>query len=617
MSNSGLFKKIFSVLWSGVDGLRKVLHLFLLLLIFSIVIGAMSSQAPSMPAKASLVIRPAGNLVDQLAGDPYDRAIEELLGEENPQTLVQDVIDGLEFAKADDRITAVLLDLSAMPGGGLSKLQRIGNAIDDFRISGKPIIATADFYGQGAYYLASRADEVYMHPDGLFLLRGFGIYINYYKGLLDKLLVDWNVFKVGTHKSAPEPFTRDSMSDENRASMSSLLDQLWGLYKADLVAARELDENTIDDLMSNLVEYTETLNGDLAQMALDFGFVDGLLTRDELRDRIIEASATEADEHGDFPATELDDYLAQMRLIKGVAAAEQNVAVIVAAGPILNGSQPPGTIGGDSTARLLRRARQDDAVNAVVLRVDSPGGSAFASEIIRNEMRALKAAGKPVVVSMSSVAASGGYWISMAADRIFASQYTITGSIGIFGMFPTYHRSLDAIGITTDGVGSTFWAGELRPDREMTDETRTMFQLVINKGYDDFISKVAMDRGIRKPDVDTIAQGQVWTGREAARHGLIDEIGDMDAAIASAAALAELEQDDYGIKYFEKELSPVEQLALDLMGGAKSLGFGPERLAVQRSSVEKVASLLQDAMLPLLHLNDPKGVYAHCFCVFE
>ena len=212
MSNRGSFARIFSVLWSGIDGVRKVLHLLILLFLFMIFVSAVSSQAPGIPSKASLVIRPVGNLVDQLAGDPYGRALQELMGEENPQTRVQDVIDGLEFAKTDSRISAVVLDLSAMPGGGLSKLQRIGDAIDDFKSSGKPVIATADYYGQGSYYLASRANQVYMHPDGLFALRGFGIYMNYYKGLLDKIRVDWNVFKVGTHKAAPEPFTRDSIS---------------------------------------------------------------------------------------------------------------------------------------------------------------------------------------------------------------------------------------------------------------------------------------------------------------------------------------------------------------------------------------------------------------------
>jgi protease-4 len=588
-----------------------------LLFIFSILIEALSSQAPSLPAKAALVIRPVGNLVDQLAGDPYDRALQELLGEEKPQTLVQDVIDGLEYAKTDNRIKAVVLDLNGIRGGGLSKLQRIAGAIEEFRSSGKPVIANADFYGQGSYYLASRADEIYLHPDGIFFLRGFGAYLNYYKRLLDTLRVDWNVFRVGTHKSAPEPFIRDNMSDEERESMSSLLDQLWGDYKDDIVTARELEENTIDDLLANLVEYTETLNGDLAQMALDFGFVDGLLTREELRERIIEASGTEADEDGDYPAAELDDYLDQMRLLKGDTEAEQNVAVVVASGEILHGSQPPGTIGGDSTANLLRRARFDDSVKAVVLRVDSPGGSAFASEVIRNEIEELKAAGKPVVASMSSVAASGGYWISMAADRIFASQYTITGSIGIFAMFPTFQRSLDAIGISTDGVGSTFWAGELRADREMSDEARTMIQLLIEKGYDDFISKVATHRGIDKPDVDTIAQGQVWTGADAFENGLIDEIGGVDAAVASAAELAELEEGQYGTKQFEKELSPGERLILDLLGGAKWLGFNPEGLAAKQSSIERVADILEDAISPLLRLNDPKGVYSHCFCVFD
>ena len=617
MSSRTSFARIFSVLWSGIDGVRKVMHLIVLLFIFSILVSALSSQMPTMPSKGALVIRPTGRLVEQLAGNPYDRALQELFGEENPQTLAQDVIDGLEYAKDDSRIKAVVLDLSAMSGGGLSKLQRVAGAIDDFRSSGKPVIANADYYGQGTYYLASHADEVYLHPDGIFLLRGFGSYMNYYKGLFDKLLVDWNVFKVGTHKSAPEPFTRDSMSDENRESMSNLLNQLWDLYKNDVVTARELEQGTIDDLLNNLVEYTETLNGDLAQMAVDFGFVDGLLTRNELRARIMEASGTEEDKHGNYPATGLDDYLDQMRLIKGDAEAAENVAVVVAAGQILNGSQPPGTIGGDSTASLLRRARQDDSVKTVVLRVDSPGGSAFASELIRNEIEALKAAGKPVVVSMSSVAASGGYWISMAADRIFASQYTITGSIGIFVMFPTFQRSLDAIGVTTDGVGSTFWAGEFRADREVSDETRTLIQQLINKGYDDFISKVAMHRDIDKDDVDTIAQGQVWTGNEAFEHGLIDEIGDLDAAIAFAAELAELEPGGYGKKFFEEELSPGEQLALDLMGGAKWFGFSPALFSAQRSSIERVADVLEDAISPLLRFNDPKGVYAHCFCVFQ
>lgn len=617
MSSNWSFTRILSKLWSGIDGVRKILHLIVLLFIFSILVEALSSATPTMPAKATLVIRPAGLLVDQLAGDPYDRALQEILGEERPQTLVQDVVDGLAYAKDDARVTAVVLDLSSLRGGGLSKLERIAEAIDDFRSSGKPVIANADYYTQATYYLASRADEVYLHPDGLLVLRGFGIYINYYKRLLDKLLVDWNVFKVGTHKSAPEPYTRDGMSAENRESMTSLLNQLWGAYKVNVLTARQLDQNTIDDVLNHLLEYTETLDGDLAQLALDFGFVDGLMTRDQLRARIVEASGTELDEDGDFPATGLDDYLRQMHLLKGDSEGDANVAIVVASGEILNGSQSPGTIGGDSTARLLRRALYDDSVKAVVLRVDSPGGSSFASELIRNEVVALQEAGKPVVASMSSVAASGGYWISMAADRIYASPYTITGSIGIFGMFPTFQRSLDTIGISTDGVATTFWAGELRADREMSNETRTMFQLLIDKGYDDFISRVSMHRGIDKQQVDTIAQGQVWTGAEALDNGLIDEIGEFDAAIASAANLADLEEGKFGTKYFEKELTPGERLILDLFGGVKWLGFSPEFFAAKQSSLKQVVSMVEDAVSPLLRLNDPKGIYAHCFCSFE
>jgi protease-4 len=306
-----------------------------------------------------------------------------------------------------------------------------------------------------------------------------------------------------------------------------------------------------------------------------------------------------------------------MRLVEGGTDAEDNIAIVVAAGEILNGNQPPGTIGGDSTAQLLQKARKDDSVKAVVLRVDSPGGSSFASEVIRNEIEAIKAAGKPVVVSMGSLAASGGYWISMAADRIFATPYTITGSIGIFGMFPTYQRSLDALGVNTDGVATTAWAGQFRTDREMSDDAKTMFQLLINKGYDDFIGKVAQHRGIDKAAVDGIAQGQVWTGEDAFSNGLVDEIGDINDAIAAAADLAELDTDRYGYKLIEQDLTPSEQFIIDLLGGARVLGIDLDGLTWRESSVERVANIIDRKLSTVLRFNDPKGVYAHCFCVFQ
>ncbi|MGI9205587.1 MAG: signal peptide peptidase SppA [Woeseiaceae bacterium] len=611
--------RLFSGLWRGADGLRKILHLLVLLFIFSIIISALSSTTPVVPSSAALVIKPAGNIVEELAGDPFDRALAELLGDAPVQTLVKDVVDGLEYASDDDRISVVVLDLAAMPGGGLSKLKQIADAISDFRESGKKVIATADYFGQASYYLASHADEVYMHPDGALVLSGFGAYLNFYSSALEKLKIDWNIFRVGTYKAAVEPFMRDDMSPEYREALGGVLDQLWGQYKDDIESARKLEAGTIDGILENLIHNMEASNGDLAELALSAGFVDKLVTRAELREIIVEIAGTvdDSEDTEAYPSTSLQEYLQQMRLLKNDTVQDENVAIVVAVGEIMNGVQPPGTIGGDSTAKLLRKARIDDAVKAVVFRVDSPGGSAFASEVILNEIEAIKAAGKPVVVSMSSVAASGGYWVSMAADSIYASPYTITGSIGIFGMFPTFQRSLDTLGISTDGVGTTAWAGQLRPDREMSEDMKSLFQLFINKGYDDFISGVAENRGMKKEDVDSIAQGRIWTGNDAFENGLIDGIGDIDDAIVAAAELASLGADDYGQKYFEQELSPGEQLALDLMAGAKNLGLDVAVFKRTPTTLDRMASALEESLSPLVRFNDPQGRYSHCFCEFN
>jgi len=617
MSMRTVISKLFMAAWRGADGVRKVLHLLVLLFIFTLVLGALSATAPTLPSEAALLIRPVGSLVEQLEGDPYDRAIAELLGDAKPQTLVQDVIDGLEYAVDDGRIKGVVLDLGSMGGGALSKLKRVGDAIDKFRESGKPVIATADFYDQSSYYLASRADEIYLHPDGFLLFQGFGAYRNYYKSAIDKLKVDWHIFRVGTHKSAVEPFMRDDMSDADRLSVERWVGELWTLYQHDVLAARELAPDTIEMLLEQFLEKLGEHNGSTAELALDLGLVDGLLTRAELRERAAEFAGAEKDNGDSYRVAELADYLAQMRLLRGSAVADENIAVIVAAGTILNGSRPPGEIGGDSTAELLRRARRDESVKAVVLRVDSGGGSTFASEVIRNEIEQIKRAGKPVVASMSSVAASGGYIISMAADRIYASPATVTGSIGIFGMFPTFQRTLETLGISTDGVGTTPWAGEFRSDREMAQHTGELIQMVINRGYDDFIRRVAEYRDMEKAAVDEIAQGQVWTGAEALELGLIDELGSVDDSIDAAAELAGLAAGEYGIKSFEKELSPTEQLAVEFLGGARWLGFDAAGLFERNSSVERLAGLVEDALLPLLNFNDPRGVYSHCFCVLE
>ncbi len=617
MSIKKALVRIFSVVWSGVDGLRKVMHLVLLLLVFLVFFGALAGAPTVLPESAALVIQPSGALVEQLAGDPYERALGELLDEDNPQTLVQDIVDALQYAKEDDRIEMVHLELSGLGSAGLSKLQTVGAALDDFRTSGKLVVASADFLSQGGYYLGARADELYLHPSGMVLLRGYGRYLNYFKDAIDKLRIDWNVFRVGTHKSFVEPYLRMDMSDEDRESTVHLTEQLWSMYRADVVAARGLDDGAIADFATNMIDYIDAASGDIAIAALDHGLVDGLLKRTGVRELLIEYVGEDAENEDAYSAAGMHDYLAQMRMLGNGSKHEENIAVIVASGEIRFGSQPPGSIGADSTAALLRRARQDDSVKAVVLRVDSPGGSAFAAEVIANEIAALRAADKPVVASMGSTAASGGYSISMGADRIFASPATITGSIGVFGMFPTYQRSFAALGIASDGVGTTPWSGELRPDRAMSPHAKQLFQLFVEDTYDDFISDVAMHRGLEKSAVDHIGQGQVWTGVDAIENGLVDELGQLEDAIAAAAELAELDEDDYGTKIIETELTATEQAIVDFLSVAVRLGISPSTLSRTPSALESLAERLGDVLLESLRFNDPKGVYAHCLCSFD
>jgi protease-4 len=617
MSSRNFLVRLISSLWHGVDGVRKVLHLLLLVMLFLVFFGAISGTAPIFPKQAALFIQPVGPLVDQLDGDPYDRAVAELLDDAQPQTLVQDIVDALALAKTDDRISAVHLELSAMGGGGLSKLRRIGVAIEEFKESGKPVVASADYFSQSAYYLAAHADDLYMHPEGMVFMQGYGGYRSYYKDAIDTLRLDWNIFRVGTHKSFVEPYTRMDMSPEDRESRTRLTGQLWTMYQQDVEAARGLPEGRVDDFAQNLVAHVAAANGDIAIASRELGLVDELISRAELRSVLTEYAGADSDDSTDYSSVHSSDYLGQMHLLHGNDVQDENIAVVVAVGNILNGSQPSGSIGGDSTAGLLRRALSDDSVKAVVLRVDSPGGSVFASEVIAHEIIALQAAGKPVVASMGSVAASGGYWISVVADKIIASPATVTGSIGVFGMFPTYQRTLDAIGVATDGVGTTPWAGQLRPDREMSEPMKELFQLIINDTYDDFISGVADQREMDKDFVDSVAQGQIWTGQDALEHGLIDALGTYDDSVRAAAELAGLEEGDYGRKLIEIGLSPTEQIVLDLLAVSHSAGLNIETLVRGRSALESFANKLETILAGLSQFNDPKGVYSHCFCELD
>ncbi len=618
MSKPNIVVRTFSWLWRGVDGFRKLLHLAFMLLVLVLFMSVlMQSTPPIIAERSALEIRPMGYLVEQHEGDPFDRAKMELFGDQPPQTVVQDIVDALEYAKSDDRIEIVYFELSSLYGGGLSKLQRIADAISDFRDSGKLVIASGDFYSQGGYYIAAHADEVYMHPEVILILQGYGSFRNYMKDAIDFLKIDWNVFRVGSYKSFVEPYTRMDMSDESREAMTDLTDQLWEMYRADVVNARGLEDGAISAFTDNLIANVNAAGGDIAGAALDHGLVDDLVTRQQLRERLKQLVGEDAHRKGEYNATDMSDYLAERQMFDSIAVQADNVAVIVASGEITFGSHAPGTIGSDSTSGLLRRALNDKSVKAVVLRVDSPGGSAFASEIIANEIAALQVAGKPVVASMSSAAASGGYWIAVGADRIFASPATITGSIGIFGMLPTFQRSLETLGVGVDGVGSTIWAGEFRPDREMSEHAKQLFQLIIDDGYDDFISRVAEYRKMDKDEVDQIAQGRVWTGVDALHNGLIDELGSLNEAVQAAAELAGLSEGDYGTKWIEIELTPTEQLIVNLLGSARSVGLDPAVFGRSPGVLEQLAVRVERILAPMLRFDDPKGVYAHCLCRFE
>ncbi|MEM9334757.1 MAG: signal peptide peptidase SppA [Pseudomonadota bacterium] len=603
--------RLVTAVWTGVDLFRKLLHLFILLFLFGAVVGAMGGSAPSVvSSESALTIRPVGQLVDQLSGNAFDQAVAELTDQQQPQTLVQDVIDAIEYAAEDDRISVVFLDLSSIGGGGLSKLQRIASALETLKDSGKPLVAYGEFLSQGAYLLAAQADEVYMHPQGMLAIDGFGLYLPYFRDAIEKLRLDWNIFRVGTHKSAVEPYMRMDMSAEDRERNTALIGELWSAYASDVEQARGLDAGKIQSFADDFLQYTADAGGDPALAAVQQGLVDELKSRLEMKE-LLKTYAAE-DDDGAYRSVGMSEYLSQQRMLDTDDVKAENIGLIVAAGSIVSGDQPPGTIGSESTSALLRDALEDDTIKAVVLQVDSGGGSAFASDVISTQIEALQAAGKPVVVSMSSVAASGGYWIAASADQVFANPTTITGSIGIFGMFPTYQRSAEYLGIATDGVGTTRYAGQFRQDREMSDDAKALFQMIIEHGYDDFISRVAEHREMDTATVDSIGQGKVWTGNEALANGLVDQLGSVDDAIVSAAELAGVS--DYGVKQVEKALSPTEQFILDLMSVGIAVGIDPSVFAPEPTAVQKILGEFETALESLTRFNDPKGVYAYCFC---
>lgn len=601
-------------IFRGIDLSRRLVLNLVFFGVLVLLLGMLASGAPKVPSKAILVIDPQGLLVEQLGGDPLNRAIDQVTGNHVPQTLVYDVIDALHAAKTDDRITGVLLNLDQLAGGSLEKLQHIAVALEDVKKSGKKVIASADLYTDTSYFLAAYADEIYLHPQGMVLFDGFERFAMFHKEGLDRYEIDWNVFRVGEYKSAVEPFLRDDMSPEAKEANLAYMEDLWKAWLEQVGKARKMEPaelvRFIDDTNVGLKE----TGGDAAKLALARKVVDKLAQRDELRAHLIELSA-EDEENGTFQQVSLDDYLLAVGDKRHRFPQDgEGVAVVVASGAIVDGTAPPGAIGGESTAALLRQARKDEDVKAIVLRVDSGGGSAFASEVIRREMELARSEGKKVVVSMGGVAASGGYWISTSADEIWASPNTITGSIGIFGMFPTYQKPLAKyLGTRVDGVGTTWLSGALRLDRALDPQVGELIQLVINRGYQEFLERVGKARKMSEADVDKIARGRVWSGIDAKGIGLVDQLGGLEEAISSAAKLAGLEE-GYAVRFIEKEPSFGQELMTALLTTAQ-VHFGPIQLNESPRGLEK---LMLDNIAEhrefLAQFSDPRGVYAHCLC---
>jgi len=555
-------------LWRVLDGLRRVLHLILLLVIFGILLVATRSSLPILPTEAALVIEPAGRIVEELSGDPLERALDDVSGRGEPETRLQDLLDAIDHARDDDRVRAIVLDVGGLEGASLAKLQDLAKALQAFRASGKQVLVWGESFDQKQYLLAAQADEVYLDPLGAVLVEGYGQYRNYFRGALDKLAVTVNVFKVGDHKSAPEEWIRQDISPEDREQAMALLGALWSTWKQDVARARGLEPEVLQQYADGYAAAAASRGGDLAALAVDAKLVDGLMGRSEFIDLVAgRVGEGEPDERG-FSAIELGQYLTVLRSEKALERdAEQNVGVIVASGEILDGVQPSGTVGGESLAMQLLEARDAEDVQAVVLRIDSPGGSLAASEEIRRAILAVKEAGKPVVASMGGVAASGGYYIAMDADRIIAAPSTVTGSIGVFAVIPTFEGTLGKVGVTTDGVGTTRLSGAFRLDRPLSDDVRSILTSAVGFAYRQFIESAAKGRGRKPEEIEAVAQGRVWTGEQALESGLVDELGDLDTAIAAAAKAANLD-DGYGTRYLKPHLDWREALAMRLQSAA-------------------------------------------------
>ncbi|WP_024888739.1 signal peptide peptidase SppA [Luteimonas huabeiensis] len=620
----GPIARVLGGIWDAVNFTRRLVLNLLFLLLLVLFVAVLAGRQASQPLleRTTLVIAPEGRIVEQFSVDPTSRALSRLMGQSGPgEVQLRDLLRAFEAAAGDERIERVYLRLDGLLPSGMATMREVAAGLRALREAGKQVVAYGQSLPQGAYLLAAQADEVYVDPMGsgvpLEGLSSYGLYFG--EALQEKLGVDVHVFKVGEFKSAVEPYILNAASPEAKEADLYWLSDLWQRYVADIAQARGLDPARIEAEIDGMADGVATLGGDLPRYALQGGLVDGLKTEQEVEALLAERGVADEDNELGFRGIDLDGYLAHVdRGGIGALSSAPQVAVVVAEGVISDGERPPGSIGGESTAALLREAREDDDVRAVVLRVNSPGGSAYASEQINREVELLKQAGKPVVVSMGYVAASGGYWISMNSDRIYADPSTITGSIGVFGMVPNLTRTLDRIGVHSDGVGTTRFAGAFDPTRPLEPDVGRLIQSSVERIYHDFVGKVAAGRNSTPERIDQVARGRVWSGAQARDRGLVDELGGLRDAIADAARRVELKEGGYRVRYIEQAPSPFAQFLA---------GFGNTRMGAMLLGDSALARALTARAMPEMerHLQafeqtlqrpsaGPVRPMAYCFC---
>lgn len=596
--------------WRLLNFVREfILNLFLVVLILICIGVYVQFSRPATPEqspKGALIVDLSGTVVDKPSvSNKLSKLGRQLLGTNSnrlKENSLFDVVDAIRQAKGDANITGMVLDLRDFAGADQPSLQYMGKALREFRDSGKQIYATGDSYSQAQYYLASFANKIYLSPQGTVDIHGFATNGLYYKSLLDNLKVSSHVFRVGTYKSAVEPFLRDDMSPAAREADSRWMGELWQNYLNTLAANRQITPDQVFPGAQGLLDALQKTGGDTAEYAKNARLVDELASRSAVDQQLTKVFGWDK-EAKDFNGTSIYDYQ-----VKDQQSADGNIAVIMANGAIMDGDETAGTVGGDTTAMEIRQARLDPKIKAIVFRVNSPGGSVTASETIREELAAAKAAGKPVVVSMGGLAASGGYWVSTPANYIIASPNTLTGSIGIFGVINTVENSLGAIGVHTDGV-STSPLADVATTKALPPEVQQMMQLSIENGYKNFLNLVAQARNKTPEQIDQIAQGHVWTGSDAKANGLVDALGDFDDAVAKAAELAKLKQPQ--LNWYQDDPGMLDMLFSQMDVSIRAALPDVLKVWLPAPVMDTMAAMRNQPGL-FDNLNDPQNRYAIC-----